>query len=448
MPVILQPSLPWSGAPDEERRFRQILGVTVVVFLAASLIVPRLQLPTAEPPEAASLPARFARIIADPLIAKPPIANPRAAAEVAQPSATKTRAPRPESQPSPAERVAAPAQSDAVPPRVAAPSARALTDTATAEQAPAAAKQTEVTEPPGVTEQVAVTEQARATENAVIEKAAVTEESVMTGQTKVADKAAVTETPLVAGTVERGATPARQAAVAAESAAGVERLTDTPPQQASRERAADANANAAASAGVLAMSASLSALARTRPKIASDRVEQPLAGAGQGADAMVVARADRLAVGVTRGSGGAGVDAPSRQALLAVPGLAPEAITGRGPAAPSGGEIRSERAATGTAVGEVRSEAEIQEILNRNKRAIYRIYNRELRKDPRLRGKVVVSITISAAGRVTGSRITYTELKAEALEKKLLLLIKRIDFGAKPGVPTVTTTVPIEFFPA
>lgn len=96
----------------------------------------------------------------------------------------------------------------------------------------------------------------------------------------------------------------------------------------------------------------------------------------------------------------------------------------------------------------VRSEEEIQEILDRNKSTIYTIYNRELRKDPTLQGKVVVSITIAPSGEVTVCRILSSELNAPALERKLVLLLKRIDFGAKPDVTEVTTRVPIDFFPA
>jgi hypothetical protein len=48
----------------------------------------------------------------------------------------------------------------------------------------------------------------------------------------------------------------------------------------------------------------------------------------------------------------------------------------------------------------------------------------------------------------TECRILSSELNAASLEQKLVLLIKRIDFGARPGVPSVSTRVPIEFFPA
>jgi TonB family protein len=103
--------------------------------------------------------------------------------------------------------------------------------------------------------------------------------------------------------------------------------------------------------------------------------------------------------------------------------------------------------APGSRRGDIRTEEEIQEVLYRNKRAIYRIYNLELLTDPSLHGKIVASITIAPSGKVADCRIVYSELGAPSFERELVALIRRIDFGPKPGVPTVTTRVPIEFFP-
>ncbi len=97
--------------------------------------------------------------------------------------------------------------------------------------------------------------------------------------------------------------------------------------------------------------------------------------------------------------------------------------------------------------GETRSREEIQEILERNKPAIYRLYNNALRRDPELQGHVLMSITIAPSGQVTACSILFSELKAAALEAQLVDLVRRIDFGAKPEARLVTTKVPIEFFP-
>lgn len=94
-----------------------------------------------------------------------------------------------------------------------------------------------------------------------------------------------------------------------------------------------------------------------------------------------------------------------------------------------------------------RSQEDIQIVFDRNKGAIFNIYNRALRKDPSLTGKVVFRLTIAPSGKVTGISVVSSELGNPALEKKLLSRIKLINFGAKP-VDAVTLTYPIDFLPA
>jgi protein TonB len=94
-----------------------------------------------------------------------------------------------------------------------------------------------------------------------------------------------------------------------------------------------------------------------------------------------------------------------------------------------------------------RTDEEIQLVFDRNKGAIFGIYNRALRDDPTLQGKVVLSLTIAPSGEVTDIGIVSSELGDKTLERKLLLRIKAFNFGAK-DVETVTVTYPIHFFPS
>ncbi len=94
-----------------------------------------------------------------------------------------------------------------------------------------------------------------------------------------------------------------------------------------------------------------------------------------------------------------------------------------------------------------RSQEDIQIVFDRNKGAIFNIYNRALRKDPSLEGKVVFRLTIAPSGKVTAISIVSSELGDKALERKLQARIKMINFGAKP-VDAVTLTYPIDFLPA
>jgi TonB family protein len=94
-----------------------------------------------------------------------------------------------------------------------------------------------------------------------------------------------------------------------------------------------------------------------------------------------------------------------------------------------------------------RSQEDIQIVFDKHKGAIFNIYNRALRSDPSLEGKVVFRLTIAPSGQVTAISVVSSDLGNETLERKLLARIKMINFGAKP-VDTVTLTYPIDFLPA
>ena len=94
-----------------------------------------------------------------------------------------------------------------------------------------------------------------------------------------------------------------------------------------------------------------------------------------------------------------------------------------------------------------RSIEEIQIVFDRNKSSIYSLYNRALRKNPTLQGKLVLSLTIAPSGKVTAINMVSSELSDATLENKLIQRIKMFDFGAK-AVGAVTITYPIDFLPA
>jgi TonB family protein len=94
-----------------------------------------------------------------------------------------------------------------------------------------------------------------------------------------------------------------------------------------------------------------------------------------------------------------------------------------------------------------RSIEELQLVFDKNKGAIYSIYNRALRKDPSLQGKVVLKLTIAPSGRVTKCTVVSSELNNPQLERKLLARVKLFQFGNR-NVDTMVTTYPIEFLPS
>ena len=94
-----------------------------------------------------------------------------------------------------------------------------------------------------------------------------------------------------------------------------------------------------------------------------------------------------------------------------------------------------------------RSIEEIKLVFERNKGAIYAVYNRALREDPGLQGKVVVSLTIAPSGSIVDVRIVSSELRAAELEGKLLARIRQFDFGPK-DVDQMIVTWPVDFLPS
>jgi hypothetical protein len=95
-----------------------------------------------------------------------------------------------------------------------------------------------------------------------------------------------------------------------------------------------------------------------------------------------------------------------------------------------------------------RTDEEIQIVFDRYKAALYRIYNRELRKDPTLRGKVLLRISIEPDGAVSMCQLESTDLASPELVAKIIARIKRFNFGPKEGVPKMTILYPIDFLPA
>jgi periplasmic protein TonB len=111
------------------------------------------------------------------------------------------------------------------------------------------------------------------------------------------------------------------------------------------------------------------------------------------------------------------------------------------------GETQQQASRSGSGGKASRSREEIEIVFDRNKSAIYALYSRALREQPELQGKVVVQLTISPTGEVTDCRIVSTELNDAELERKLLARIRMFRFEEK-DVEAMTTTKPIEFFPA
>jgi protein TonB len=116
-------------------------------------------------------------------------------------------------------------------------------------------------------------------------------------------------------------------------------------------------------------------------------------------------------------------------------GIMHSGLNSRGPAASGGGGKPA------------RSREEIETVFDRNKGRIYSLYARALRDNAELQGKLVLEFTISPSGDVTMCRVVSSELKDPELERKIIALVRLFHFDPK-DVDSITTTKPIDFFPA
>lgn len=187
-------------------------------------------------------------------------------------------------------------------------------------------------------------------------------------------------------------------------------------------------------------------------------------GVGAGTDPGIPARA-LITSNATGGSGGINTAGYSRD--TGGGGLAGRATTlvegvagggggggpggggggGKGDGVGTGGGAAGGSVQRGASAKAARSIEDIRLVFERNKGAIYAIYNRALREDPGLQGKVVLQLKIAPSGEVIDCRLVSSELKAPELERKLLARIRQFDFGAK-DVDTMTVTWPVDFLPS
>lgn len=196
---------------------------------------------------------------------------------------------------------------------------------------------------------------------------------------------------------------------------------------------------AAESAGLLALKGELSDLRNEvdTGELDSTPRRKYRAAAGQASGANADAMLERDAA---RGTGG--IDAGKTRAAVDNTRLAERTHSSVHSHLDS---AQQRRHPSGTKPG--RSLEEIKLVIDRNRGAIDRLYNRALRSDPTLRGKLVLRLTIASSGRVTDCRVVSSELNAPKLERKLALRVKMMNFGPRPG-PTVVLNFPIDLLPS
>ncbi len=189
-------------------------------------------------------------------------------------------------------------------------------------------------------------------------------------------------------------------------------------------------------AGVLAMTDMLSDLRESQP-IAALKTTKPLQTGGATERAMAPSV---LTAKASKGSGGIDTSKYSRTA-------SDNELAGREMSTVTS-DIAEIEVATGPAHdSRSRSEDEIARVMRANQGVIFTNYQRALRKNPLLQGKVVFRIVIEPDGSVSDCQVIDSGLGDAKLERKLALRIKRINFGAK-DVDTTVIDFPIDFLPS
>jgi len=191
-------------------------------------------------------------------------------------------------------------------------------------------------------------------------------------------------------------------------------------------------------------------LMEMREALQTDAVETAATTVNNGASQATQVDRSMINSGQTKGSGGinpnayashdvGGVALSGRETTKVKSGLAEASKKAAGATAAGGGNSDG-------AGGAARSEEEIRKVMEQYKASLFSIYNRALKEDATLQGKVVVKLVIDPTGQVVDAEIVSSELKNPALESKILAKIKSINFSAG-NVARFTINYSFDFLP-
>ncbi|WP_239985801.1 AgmX/PglI C-terminal domain-containing protein [Marinobacter salexigens] len=93
-----------------------------------------------------------------------------------------------------------------------------------------------------------------------------------------------------------------------------------------------------------------------------------------------------------------------------------------------------------------RAMSNIRQVFDSGKTALYSLYQRELRQDPALAGKVLLELVIEPDGSVSACKVVSSELANPMLEQKIAMRVRLFNFGAD-NVEARKVRFPIDFLP-
>jgi len=222
-----------------------------------------------------------------------------------------------------------------------------------------------------------------------------------------------------------------------------EKVVETPPEPEPEPEPIDTAklAREKAQAALLPFTEDLAKLADSDilEKVADDRPLTTSVGEA--------ARNERSMITSKVGAASGGINTASLSRNTGGTGLGGRTITQVESPVASVGQAGGGARRTGSSGKASRSREEIELVFDRNKGIIFALYNRALRADPTLEGKLVLRLTIEPSGAVTFCEVVSSELNDPELERRLVQRIKLFRFEAR-DVEAITTTKPIDFFPA
>lgn len=193
--------------------------------------------------------------------------------------------------------------------------------------------------------------------------------------------------------------------------------------------------------GILAMSSELSA-ARSRSgnvRLETNTERTPVTERARTGDRL----AERTSTERTAGASDHRADHQTRQVAMqeraqtevAAPRQATEA------AAEPARQVAPQRTAA------TRSREDLRRTMDANKSAVFSIYNRELRRNPSLRGTVTPELVIEESGAVSSCKVVESTLDEPNLEERICARLMLVNFGEKSGAEQTTIRYPIELLP-
>lgn len=208
------------------------------------------------------------------------------------------------------------------------------------------------------------------------------------------------------------------------------------PEPAQQPETAEEARDVASRSGLMAMQDQLSQMRSIASQSAPAEVQELSAEADRKADSGVQRERPQ---NVTATSGGVEAGAAPRESVQLARRQTQDLAAEQAPASAEPPQPRRQGPAE-------RSMANIRATFDRNKTALFSLYNRALRQNPALSGTVLLELVIEPSGQVSVVEVVSSELNDAALEERIAARVQLFDFG-RAAVETRTVEYPVNFLP-